>query len=80
MERPAGEWLTWITKVAGLDLNGVRRPVPLTAEATVAAWVSGQPPKALVLMMGGAGLPSDKGLRKLEGKLRELSGRGGRRI
>src|ERR1019366_3196701 len=70
---PTSARLTWIVRVAGLNLDTAEL-VPLVekgAKTTVAAWVSGQPPKALVLTMGGNNLPGDEGLRKLGARLRE---------
>ena len=70
---PTSAWLTWIVRVAGLNLDTAEL-VPLVEKGpktTVAAWVSGQPPKALVLTMGGNNLPGDEGLRKLGARLRE---------
>jgi len=69
------QWLTWIAKLAGLDLEDAKF-VPLVgkgSKTTCAALVSFEDvnPKALVLMMGAAGLPGEKGLRKLAAALRE---------
>src|SRR6266566_2838389 len=63
----SSEWLTWIAEIAGIDLNAADfvSLVEKGPKTTAAAWVSKREPrKALVLMMGMAGLPADQGLCK----------------
>jgi hypothetical protein len=70
----SSRWLRWITETAGIDLNNSKF-LPLVEKGpkiTAAAWLSNKPPVALVLMMGGTGLPADEGLCKLATELQKF--------